>query len=219
MSTIGSATSAAPAAANPADSKARIANNFDQFLQLLTMQLKSQNPLDPLDTNQFTQQLVQFASVEQQIKTNDNLSALVLANKTQNLTNALGFVGMRVTANGTKSMFKNGEASWQLNAPRAGKATIVIKDANGNEVHSMTQTLAAGDQTLKWDGRLPNGQTARDGQYSIVVSALDASGQSMTVKSEVSGIVDAVDVTGSVPTLKVGTLEFPMTDVLSIRRQ
>lgn len=199
-------------------SAARIADNFDQFLQLLTTQLKNQSPLDPLDTNQFTQQLVQFASVEQQIKTNDNLSSLLISNKTANVTNAMGFVGARVTADGTTSALKDGAATWQLNAPRTGQATITIKDKNGNEVYSTTKTLASGDQTFNWDGKTTNGEKAADGQYTIVVAAKDANGQAMTVKSEISGTVDGVDVTGDVPVLDVGGILIPVTSVKSVRR-
>lgn len=205
-------------ASKSSSSSARIADNFDQFLQLLTTQLKNQSPLDPLDTNQFTQQLVQFASVEQQIKTNDNLSSLLITNKTANLNNALSFVGARVTADGTTSSLKNGSASWQLNAPRVGTSTITILDANGNEVASKQVTLTAGDQTFGWDGKMTNGQTAPEGQYKIVVAAKDANGQAMAVKSEISGVVDGVDVTGDVPILQIGDISLPVTLVKSIRR-
>jgi flagellar basal-body rod modification protein FlgD len=212
------AASSATTTSKANSSSTTIANNFDQFLQLLTTQLKNQSPLDPLDTNQFTQQLVQFASVEQQIKTNDNLTSLLTSNKTSNVTNALGFVGARVTADGTTSALKSGSAAWQLNAPRTGNATIVIKDANGNEVYSTTTTLSAGDQTLNWDGRKTNGGQAADGQYTMVLSAKDANGQVMTVASEISGTVDGVDVTGDVPVLDIGGILIPVTSVKSIRR-
>lgn len=222
MTTIASSALAAASTgtsnSSTTSSSARIADNFDQFLQLLTTQLKNQSPLDPLDTNQFTQQLVQFASVEQQIKTNDNLSSLLISNKTANVTNAMGFVGARVTADGTTSALKGGSASWQLNAPRAGQATITIKDKNGNEVYSTTKTLTSGDQTFSWDGKKTNGEIALDGQYTIVVAAKDANGQVMTVKSEISGTVDGVDVTGDTPVLDVGGILIPVTSVKSVRR-
>src|SRR5882672_9865366 len=76
--------------------KATIAGNFTTFLTLLTTQLKHQNPLDPLDTNQFTSQLVQFAGVEQQLKVNDQLSALVALQQTAQNSTALEFVGKEV---------------------------------------------------------------------------------------------------------------------------
>ena len=86
----------ANAAASGTSSRTMIAQNFDTFLQLLTTQLKNQNPLDPLDTNQFTQQLVQFASVEQQISTNTNLATLISLQQNSQLNAALGFVGQTV---------------------------------------------------------------------------------------------------------------------------
>ncbi len=221
MATIASAGALGVASSAPkvSSSGKRIADNFDQFLQLLTTQLKNQSPLDPLDTNQFTQQLVQFASVEQQIKTNDNLSSLLITNKTANLNNALGFVGATVTADGTTSSLKEGAARWQLNAPRAGSATIVIKNAAGSEVYARQNVLlSAGDQSFNWDGKLANGQTAPDGQYSIVVAAKDANGQAMITKSEIAGVVDAVDVTGDSPILQIGSIYLPVTAVKSIRR-
>src|SRR4030081_535001 len=73
--------------------KDTLAGNFQTFLTLLTTQLKNQNPLDPLDTNQFTSQLVQFAQVEQQLKQNDQLATLVSIEKSAQSTTALAFVG------------------------------------------------------------------------------------------------------------------------------
>jgi flagellar basal-body rod modification protein FlgD len=206
------------AAASSNASSARIADNFDQFLQLLTTQLRNQSPLDPLDTNQFTQQLVQFAGVEQQIKTNDSLSALLVANKTSTLTNALNFVGASVTADGSTTALKDGKATWQLNAPRAGTMAYVITDRNGNQVQSGTRTLSGGDQTFVWDGKTANGQIAQAGDYTITIAAKDSNSQTITVKTEVSGVVDAVDVTGSEPILKIGGVSIPMSKVKSVIR-
>src|SRR6185295_28056 len=88
-----SAAQTAAGATKTAVDRTSIANNFDQFLLLLTTQLKNQSPLDPLNTNEFTQQLVQFASVEQQLQTNDTLGALLKSTQSATATNALGFVG------------------------------------------------------------------------------------------------------------------------------
>src|SRR6188768_1945650 len=92
-----------------------IASNFTAFLQLLTTQLKNQNPLDPLDTNQFTQQLVQFAQVEQQLKSNDQLSTLVSLQKSNQQTQALGYVGTTVAVDGTTAQLKDKAARWLFN--------------------------------------------------------------------------------------------------------
>src|ERR1700741_1721173 len=92
-----------------------IASNFTTFLQLLTTQLKNQNPMDPLDTNQFTQQLVQFAQVEQQLKSNDQLGTLVSLQQTAQNTQALELVGDTVGVKGASAPLTNGQATWNLN--------------------------------------------------------------------------------------------------------
>ncbi|MET0708690.1 MAG: flagellar hook capping FlgD N-terminal domain-containing protein, partial [Tardiphaga sp.] len=92
-----------------------IADNFQTFLTLLTTQLQNQNPLDPLDTNQFTQQLVQFAGVEQQLKSNDQLKTLVAMQKSAQSTEALIYVGQTVAVDGKTAKF-DGSATWNLNA-------------------------------------------------------------------------------------------------------
>src|ERR671912_163758 len=105
MATIANTTSNVQATINNAVKSATdsnsLTNNFQTFLTLLTAQLKNQNPLDPLDTNQFTQQLVQFAGVEQQLKSNDQLKALLELEKTAQSTNALIYVGNTVAVDGS----------------------------------------------------------------------------------------------------------------------
>src|SRR5947209_16010708 len=95
-----------------------IAGNFQTFLTLLTTQLKNQNPLDPLDTNQFTSQLVQFAQVEQQLKSNDQLSTLVSLQQTAQNTAALDYVGKSVAVDGTTAPLSNGKATWSLSTSK-----------------------------------------------------------------------------------------------------
>src|SRR5262245_35097936 len=123
-----------------------IASNFTTFLQLLTTQLKNQNPLDPLDTNQFTQQLVQFAQVEQQMKSNDLLSGLVLLEKSSEATAALAYVGSTVVVDGSTAQLANGQAKSTLNVSKPSTATITIKEATtGQAVHTSTPGFNAGN--------------------------------------------------------------------------
>src|SRR4026208_1038218 len=112
----GTGTPSAPIA-NATD-QATLANNFNTFLQLLTTQLKNQNPLDPLDTNQFTQQLVQFAQVEQQMKSNDLLSGLVLLEKSSEATAALAYVGPTAVVDGSTAQPTTSQGEW---GPEAGQ--------------------------------------------------------------------------------------------------
>src|SRR5664279_5320340 len=133
VSGVGSSSSSSSASAID---KSTIAGNFDTFLQLLTTQLKNQNPLDPMHTNQFTQQLVEFSGVEQQLKTNDFLSSLVRANSNTVNSNAVGYIGKTISASGVRSELANGKATWNFSLPEAASVNVDIKDANGNVVYS-----------------------------------------------------------------------------------
>lgn len=199
-------------------SRTTIAKNFDAFLSLLTTQLKNQNPLEPLNANEFTQQLVQFSSVEQQLKTNDTLSALLASSRTSTITNAATFVGSTITADGTATRLENGNATWRLNAPRPVQATITVRDANGGTVYTERKTLTTGTQDFNWNGRNSTGSFAPDGDYSIRVDATDAAGQLALVKTEIAGTVDGVDLTGQTPVLLVGSARVAIDAVKSIRR-
>jgi flagellar basal-body rod modification protein FlgD len=195
-----------------------IADNFQQFLQLLTTQLKNQDPLSPLDTNQFTQQLVAFASVEQQLKTNTDLDQLVTLNKTSQATSALSFVGSQVTADGSTTQLKNGVAMWNVTSPRPAAASISILDQNGNTVWTGQQTLNTGAQSLPWDGRTSTGSIAPDGLYTIQITAQDAAGQSVAVSTQFTGTVTGVDLSGPQPLLQVGSSYLTLSQVRSIQK-
>ena len=130
-------SSTASAAAPPPANNTEIASNFTEFLQLLTTQLKNQDPLSPLDTNQFTQQLVEFSQVEQQMKTNDSLSTLVTLQQSAQSTEALQLVGATVVVNGANAQLARGSgATWTLNATKPATATITIADSTGQTVYT-----------------------------------------------------------------------------------
>ncbi len=193
-----------------------LAQNFDQFLTLLTAQLKNQDPTSPMDTNQFTSQLVQFASVEQQMKQNDTLSTLVSNTNNTNAIGALNFVGHYVSASGTKTALVSGSADWILDAPRNGTADITITDNNGNKVYATSQAVTGGKQAFHWDGKNGLGVTLPDGQYTISVKGKGSDGSAMTVATTIYGKVDGVDLSGSTPALKMGGISIDIGSVLSI---
>src|ERR1700716_2260575 len=130
--------------------KNTIAGNFQTFLTLLTTQLKNQNPLDPLDTNQFTQQLVQFAQVEQQLKQNDQLTTLIAIEKSAQSTTALAFVGSTVAVDGQTAALTNHQATWSFAVPKPVSATVTIRSANGQTAYSGTYTMNTGAQNFVW---------------------------------------------------------------------
>ena len=197
-------------------SSGEIAGNFQQFLLLLTTQLKNQSPLDPLDTNQFTQQLVQFASVEQQLKTNATLSSLVAASKASTAATASSLVGTNVTIDGSQAPFESGSASWSLTSAKAGTATISIADSTGAIIATQTKALTAGSQSFTWDGRATNGDVVTQGTYKVSITARDASGQKIDVSTDVTGQVSSVDLSGDAAQITVGGRKVPISSLKSI---
>jgi len=195
-----------------------LADNFQSFLQLLTTQLQNQNPLDPLDTNQFTQQLVQFAQVEQQLKSNDQLAALLSVQQAMQTTQALGYVGHIVAIEGKTTTLANGSAGWSFNSTKPATATINIQNAAGSTVYSGTFSLQAGTQNFVWDGKDTNGNTMPDGEYTMSITATDASGQTVAVSTEIQGVVDSVDVSKSPPVLNVGGKDYTIDKIKRVVR-
>ncbi len=216
MSVSGVSGSSNASSANVVDAQT-IAGNFDTFLQLLTTQLKNQNPLDPLDTNQFTQQLVQFSSVEQQLKTNDYLAALVGSNSNNVQTGAVNYIGKTVTASGTRSELVNGKAVWNFNLKDAANATVTIKDSNGNVVYTETGALQAGQGQFTWDGTTSTGGKAPDGTYQITMQGTNAEGNNVNISTEFSGVVTGVDFTGSEPVLLIGNSRVNLSGVTAVK--
>lgn len=194
-----------------------IADNFQSFLTLLTTQLQNQNPLDPLDTNQFTQQLVQFAQVEQQLKSNDQLASLVSIEKSAQSTQALVFVGQTVAVDGSTAHF-DGNATWNLNAPTDTNATITITDKSGQTAYSGNFQVASGNASFVWDGKGNDGTSWPVGDYKMTVTAKDSNGKDVAISTEVQGVVDSVDLTASPPLLSIGGQNYTTDQVKRIVR-
>ncbi len=195
-----------------------LTNNFQTFLTLLTTQLKNQNPLDPLDTNQFTQQLVQFAQVEQQIKQNSQLETLISIEKSAQQTTALAFVGSTVAIDGQTAALTNKHAAWTFNVPKPISATVTIKNSTGQTVYNGSFSMNTGTQTFEWDGRDGQGVQWPDGNYTISVTGKDTAGQTVAIPSEIEGIVDSVDLTKTPPELKVGGQAFTLDKIKRVVR-
>ena len=206
------ATSTSTTASSTTTSSQTLANNFQTFLTLLTTQLQNQSPLDPLDTNQFTQQLVQFAQVEQQMKQNEQLASLVTMQKTMQLTQALNFVGTTAVVDGSTAEL-NGTATWTMNAPEAASATITVKSASGETAYSGNFNVESGLTNFTWDGKGTDGTTWPAGKYTISVTAKNSSGASVAMSTEIQGKVEAVDVSKDPPVLTIGGLNFSLSQI------
>ncbi len=197
---------------------ASLSNNYTMFMNLLVTQMKNQDPMNPMDTSTFTSQLVQYSSVEQQIKMNSNLSDLKALMTTQNAANMVGYVGKTVTADTSASSFDGSNSTtWSFTSSAASpSAKITVTDSTGATVYSTTQTLTKGTNGFTWDGTKTAGGTASAGTYKISISGTDSSGSAITTDTSVSGTVTDVDFSGSTPMLTVGGRKISVYDVTTI---
>jgi flagellar basal-body rod modification protein FlgD len=229
MATTGAATNAPPVVSGTTDLPAKsgsslgsntgatLAGNFQTFLTLLTTQLQNQNPLDPLDTNQFTQQLVQFAGVEQQLKTNDQLTSLLTLQQTAQSTQALGFVGKTAVVDGSTANMVNKSAVWDLNVPKASTVNISITNSTGQTVYTNSYAVGVGDnQTFGWDGKGTDGTQWPDGKYTLTATGTDNNGQTVAIATGVQGTVNSVDLTQSPPLLSINGQTYTVSQIKAI---
>jgi flagellar basal-body rod modification protein FlgD len=213
-----------PAAASPAATdagalgKARLASSFDTFMKLLTTQLKNQDPLSPLDSNQFTQQLVQMTGVEQQLYSNDLLKQLV-SNTGSGVSQAVTVIGKEIRASVAESGLSGGKANWSYNLERAAAdVKIEVLDANGKIVHAESGTdNKAGDHAITWNGRdLQGVQRPDGGTYTLRVTAKDSTSTGVPTTIFVKGIVTGVEQSGGKTLLSVGGAKIPWTAVTAV---
>jgi flagellar basal-body rod modification protein FlgD len=194
-----------------------IADNFQTFLTLLTTQLQNQNPLDPLDTNQFTQQLVQFAGVEQQLKSNDQLKSLIDIEKSAQATQALIYVGNTVAVDGSTQQF-DGSATWNLKAAKDTTAAITITNSSGQTVYSGNFALNQGNGSFVWDGKGNDGTQWPAGAYKLTATGKDTTGKDVAIATEIQGVVDSVDLTATPALLSIGGQNYTTDQVRRVIR-
>ncbi|HEX3810706.1 MAG TPA: flagellar hook assembly protein FlgD [Rhizomicrobium sp.] len=199
------------------NSSQQLAGNFDTFLQLLTTQLQNQDPTSPMDANQFTQELVEFSGVEQQINTNTSLQSLISLGQANSALNTVGFLGKDVTVLNGNAALQNGSADWTYNLGADSASTLLtVTNAAGQTVYSAPAETSSGDHDFSWDGTDNNGNTVADGTYTLNVAAKASDGSAVvsTVKSQ--GTVNAVDLENNQLELMIGPMSVPLSDVALI---
>lgn len=168
--------------------------DMNTFLTLLTTQLKYQDPLDPMDTAEFTNQLVQYSSVEQAIQTNEKLDDLLSMNIANLGAQAVSYIGKVAQVMGNVMPLEGGKAKATYTLDKnVVNTTIVVKDMNGNIVYSEQGKMTSGTHEFTWDGKDANGNHLEDGAYKIEVTTKVASGETAanvvtTVFGRVTGV-------------------------------
>jgi flagellar basal-body rod modification protein FlgD len=200
-----------------ASSQTSLSGNFDTFLKLLTTQMQNQDPLNPMDSSQFTSQLVQFSGVEQAIKTNSNLENLISLTSANNLNNAMGYLGKVVNVDSADNSLVNGSATWNysLNAP-ADQTNLTVTDSKGRVVYKGSGDLEAGAHTFTWNGLDNNGNQLPDGVYTLSVDAQTTSGTAVSSSITLTGPVTDVNVVSGTPELSVNGVTIDPTKIKAI---
>ncbi len=211
-----------PAAATLAEAKSaqassKLAADMDSFLLLLTTQLKNQDPLSPLEPTEFTQQLVAFAGVEQQITTNKNLEDIVKLQNANMASAVVGFIGTNVEAQGNKVPLQNGNAEFTYELSSNAKTVVVaIANSKGKIMYTQAGELTGGEHKFKWDGKDMNNFQQPDGPYTVTVTPIGFEDEPVEARVKVKGRVSGVTMAGGSAVLDVGGVSIDLENVLSI---
>lgn len=195
-----------------------LASNFETFLSLLTAQLKNQDPLSPVDSNQFTAQLTQMAGVEQQLLTNELLKGM-LAAQGGGLGDAADFIGKEATAAWPATRFQDGQATWSYElAGNAASATLQVVNGSGQVVwQGDAPDKTTGVHDFTWDGQTTTGGNAQEGEvYTLKVVAKDAAGGDLDAQVLTRGRVSGVEMYDGEVYLTVGAAVLPMSSVIAL---
>lgn len=215
--TVTPASSTTTSTATQPDAMKQLSGNFSTFLTLLTTQLKNQDPTSPMDSNQFTQQLVMYSQVEQQIDTNDSLKTLISQGTSNAASMTTGYLGKKVSITNGNASLTGGTATWTYNLANAAASTqLTVTDSHGKAVYTGTGNTTAGNSTFTWDGKDNNGNKLADGAYTLTVTAADTNGTTIDSSVASAGTVTQIDMTGSTPKLIVGNMEIGLGDIAAV---
>ena len=195
----------------------QLTGNFDTFLQLLTTQLQNQDPLNPMDSNQFTQQLVEFSQVEQQINTNSNLQNLIQLTEANAGSSAVGYLGKSITITNGNAALINGSTSWNYTlGATAASTTLTVTNSSGQAVYTGPGQTSSGSNTFDWNGQDNNGNQLPDGTYTLAVKATAGDGSPITTSVSSTGAVTEVSFQNGVPVLMVGSMAVQLSQISQI---
>jgi flagellar basal-body rod modification protein FlgD len=218
-SPIGTSTTP-PASTSPTDAATGLTQNFNTFLTLLTTQLQNQDPLSPMDTNQFTQQLVAFSQVEQQINTNTNLQQLISLQSAGESISALPLVGQNIEYNSPTAPMNPSStpaATYVYAMPSDAASTeLTVTDANGQVVDAQPGNTQAGTYVFNWNGQTNTGVPLPAGNYTLNITARDASGNTITPTISSVGAVSAVGVNNGTASFTVNGMTIPLTELVMV---
>jgi flagellar basal-body rod modification protein FlgD len=216
---ITSASGLGQKAANTAQQRIGLADDFQQFLTLLTTQLQHQDPLSPMDSTEFTNQLVQFSQVEQQINMNQKLDSMVALQLASISSVALGYVGMDISYI-SSDMNYDGEKPIDISYALASEAVtskVNIYDESGALVYSQDAPKNVGMNTFTWNGIKTNGEPVSAGTYTVKIDAVDKSNAKIENTTVVSGYVSGIETQDGIVYVLVGNRAVPISSIVNAK--
>jgi len=190
----------------------------DDFLLLLTTQLRYQDPTEPMSNEQFIAQTAQFSSLEEMQEMNSNIKSLMEFQKTSTQAASLSLIGKKVTADtSTFALSDKSSASLDYKLSKDANVTITIYDTNHNvvKIADLGKQLA-GSFSFNWNGTNNDGIRANSGNYTYEISAKSADGQDVSINKTVSGVIDGISLEGDQFLLTMGGSSFPLSAVTKV---
>jgi len=195
----------------------KLAEDFDTFLGILVTQLQNQDPLEPMKSQEFTNQLVQFSTVEQAIATNSKLDQMLQAQAGNRATQAVNYIGKEVAIDGNQAQLQNSEAKFAYTLEgEAETVAIEITNAEGQVVRTLQGDTGAGRHDVSWDGKTLSGEQLPDGVYNFQVYAVDGEGNTVKASTETRGEVTGFEVRDQQIHFQVGGVEVPFDKVTAV---
>lgn len=200
-------------------SKTMMASNFETFLSLLTAQLKNQDPLSPVDSNQFTAQLTQMAGVEQQLLTNDLLTSLLAAQQGNGLSGASAYIGKTATGVWAATRLQDGAAKWSYElGSDAASVQLQVLDGSGKVVWSGdAPSRTEGTHDFTWNGQTTGGGQMDDGGvYTLKVIAKSGAGEDVDAQALIRGRITGVEMYDGQPYATIGGSIVPLSQLIAL---
>jgi flagellar basal-body rod modification protein FlgD len=192
---------------------------MDQFLSLLIAQIRNQDPLSPMDNQQFISQLTQFTQLEQLQGMNSRLEDSMTLTQSLNNTMMLGLVGRPVTVAGDGVTVSGGEVSRsQVSVAVGGTATVEVRDSTGRLVRTYQEPVEAGLADVTWDGQDDDGEQVEDGSYELTVTVVDRQGNEVENTLFMTGTVESLKFVNNLAVVEVGGQDYYVSEILAVNR-
>lgn len=192
--------------------------DFNMFLKLLTTQMQNQDPLDPMETSEYTQQLVQYSQVEQTIQQTDTLKSILSRLSTQDIAQASSFIGREVVFDSPQSgLTAASPATWSYQAERPITSLVAtVTDAAGKVVDTRTVSADGKQGRFQWDGTTMAGAKLPEGPYSLAVVGKDEAGNNVKVNVSSVGTVREVTAGSGGVNLGVNGITLPASTLVKV---